>query len=87
MMATTISERARRDTEWELPHAVMLEAASSPSGVSGSLVPTNIPGKQRRVHRRPAGVLGIISPWNFPTHLSSPAPRIRVQHEPPGYRC
>jgi len=33
-------------------------------------VPTDVPGKENRVYRRPAGVVGVISPWNFPMYLS-----------------
>lgn len=34
-------------------------------------MPTNIPGKESRVYRQPIGVVGMISPRNFPLHLSS----------------
>ena len=29
------------------------------------------PGKESRVYRQPVGVVGMISPWNFPLHLSN----------------
>ena len=43
-------------------------------------VPTDVPGKENRVYRRPAGVVGVISPWNFPMYLShrSVAPALAV---------
>ncbi len=48
-----------------------LEAATFPSRAEGSLAPTDIRGKESRVYREPVGVVGMISPWNLPTHLSS----------------
>ena len=43
-------------------------------------VATDVPGKENRVYRRPAGVVGVISPWNFPMYLShrSVAPALAV---------
>ena len=34
-------------------------------------MPNDIPGKESRVYRQPVGVVGMISPWNFPLHLSN----------------
>ncbi|UCM89442.1 aldehyde dehydrogenase family protein [Streptomyces marincola] len=34
-------------------------------------VPSDTPGKENRVYRRPAGVIGVISPWNFPLFLTN----------------
>jgi aldehyde dehydrogenase (NAD+) len=65
------STRSKAQVEWEYAHGVTLEASTFPSRASGSIVPTNIPGKESRVYRHPVGVVGMISPWNFPTHLSS----------------
>jgi aldehyde dehydrogenase (NAD+) len=47
------------------------EAMSFPSRVEGPIMPCDIPGKEARVYRQPVGVVGMISPWNFPFHLSS----------------
>ncbi|MDB1089833.1 aldehyde dehydrogenase family protein [Streptomyces sp. ACA25] len=43
-------------------------------------VPSDTPGKENRVYRKPAGVVGVISPWNFPLFLSnrSVAPALAV---------
>jgi len=43
-------------------------------------VATDVPGKENRIYTRPAGVVGVISPWNFPMHLSyrSVAPALAV---------
>lgn len=49
---------------------ITLEAASFPGRVHGRIVESNSPGKENRIYRRPIGVIGVISPWNFPLHLS-----------------
>lgn len=56
----------------EIDNAVGItkEAASYPLRMEGSLFPSIIPGKENRVYRVPVGVVGVISPWNFPFHLS-----------------
>jgi aldehyde dehydrogenase (NAD+) len=43
-------------------------------------LPAEIPGKESYVYRRPAGVVAVISPWNFPLQLSnrSVAPALAV---------
>jgi acyl-CoA reductase-like NAD-dependent aldehyde dehydrogenase len=38
--------------------------------VSGRILPIDESGKESRVYRRPLGVIGVISPWNFPIYLS-----------------
>jgi aldehyde dehydrogenase (NAD+) len=62
---------AQAELEWSLVRAVMLEASSVPHHVTGSIMPSDIPGKESRVYRVPAGVVAVISPWNFPMQLSS----------------
>lgn len=56
--------------EVSLAAAITLEASSFPSRVHGKIMESNTPGKEMRVYRRPLGVVGVISPWNFPLHLS-----------------
>jgi aldehyde dehydrogenase (NAD+) len=51
--------------------AITAEAATFPSRIDGSIRSTDIPGKESRIYRHPVGVVGMISPWNFPFHLSS----------------
>jgi aldehyde dehydrogenase (NAD+) len=63
--------RAKAELEWNLVRSVMLEAASVPHHVTGAIMPTDIPGKESRVYRQPAGVVAVISPWNFPLQLSN----------------
>jgi aldehyde dehydrogenase (NAD+) len=65
------STRIKANIEWQYAHAVTLEASSFPSRVEGPIMPVDIPGKESRVYREPVGVVGMISPWNFPFHLSS----------------
>lgn len=48
--------------------------------VEGRIMPSDVPGKESRVYRRPVGVVAVISPWNFPLQLSarSVAPALAV---------
>ena len=46
------------------------EAASFPTRVEGRILNSNFPGKESRVYRGPVGVIGVISPWNFPMILT-----------------
>jgi vanillin dehydrogenase len=48
----------------------MKEAATYPYRMEGKILPSQVPGKENRVYRGPLGVVGIISPWNFPFHLA-----------------
>lgn len=58
----------------------MAEAAVLPYLCTGSIMPVDRPGREARTYRRPVGVIGVISPWNFPLHLSnrSVAPAIAL---------
>src|SRR5438132_2738294 len=74
------STRLKANIEWDSAHAIMLEAASAPYRVQGRILPSDIPGKENRVYRQPVGVVGVISPWNVPLHLTnrSVAPALAV---------
>ncbi|MHB0776080.1 aldehyde dehydrogenase family protein [Halomonas sp. WWR20] len=74
------STRLKAQLEVGLVRAVTLEAASLPNRVHGRILPSSIPGKESRVYRQPLGVVGVISPWNFPLQLSqrSVAPALAV---------
>lgn len=74
------STRVKARLEWESTHAIMLEAASMPYLVEGRVLPGDVPGKECRVYRQPVGVVGVISPWNWPLHLTarSVAPALAV---------
>jgi len=62
---------AKAELEWSLVRSVLWEASSMPHHVTGSIRPSDIPGKESRVYRQPAGVAAVISPWNFPLQLSN----------------
>ncbi|AOE83196.1 4-hydroxybenzaldehyde dehydrogenase [Pseudomonas sp. TCU-HL1] len=65
------STRIKAQIEWGAARAITLESASLPNRVHGRIVASNIPGKESRVYRAPLGVIGVISPWNFPLHLTA----------------
>lgn len=46
------------------------EAAALPTQPWGHLLPTSEPGRESVARRIPLGVVGVISPWNFPQILS-----------------
>lgn len=56
--------------EVSLAKGITEEAASFPMRIENQLLPTNNSGEESFVIRRPVGVIGIISPWNFPFHLT-----------------
>lgn len=56
--------------EASLAQGITREAATFPMRSEGKVLPTNKPGEESFVTHRPLGVIGIISPWNFPFHLT-----------------
>jgi aldehyde dehydrogenase (NAD+) len=60
----------KAELEWWAVHAITVEAASFPHRVEGRILPIDEPGKESRAYRSPLGVIGVISPWNFPMYLS-----------------
>ncbi|TCN42456.1 aldehyde dehydrogenase (NAD+) [Rhodococcus sp. SMB37] len=64
------STRGKAELEWQLVHAITAEAASFPNRMTGMILPIDEPGKESRSYRQPLGVIGVISPWNFPMYLS-----------------
>jgi benzaldehyde dehydrogenase (NAD) len=56
--------------EVELVLGELWEAAALPTQPWGQLLPTSEPGRQSVAKRVPLGVVGVISPWNFPQILS-----------------
>lgn len=80
LIAESGSTRLKASLEWDAVHAVMLTAATMPYLVQGAILPSDIPGKECRVYRKPVGVVGVISPWNWPLQLSnrSVAPALAV---------
>ncbi len=60
----------KAEMEWKAVRTITLEAASFPYRVEGRILPLDEPGKESRAYRQPLGVIGVISPWNFPMYLS-----------------
>jgi acyl-CoA reductase-like NAD-dependent aldehyde dehydrogenase len=48
----------------------LCEAAALTTRPNGEILPSNVPGKVNTIIRQPLGVVGAISPWNFPLYLS-----------------
>ncbi|MCU1717949.1 4-hydroxybenzaldehyde dehydrogenase [Pseudomonas sp. 5P_3.1_Bac2] len=63
--------RIKAEIEWGAARAITLESASLASRVHGRIMLSNVPGKENRVYREALGVIGVISPWNFPLHLTA----------------
>lgn len=64
------SSKLKATLEWTTAYEITREASSFPSRMHGLIVPSYTPGKESRIYRKPLGVIGVISPWNFPFHLS-----------------
>ena len=64
------STRIKAMVEFSSARAITLEAASFPNRVHGEIRPSNTPGKENFIYREPMGVIAVISPWNFPLHLT-----------------
>jgi aldehyde dehydrogenase (NAD+) len=64
------STHVKAELEWQFVHAVTLEAASFPHRMEGRILPLDEAGNESRAYRQPLGVIGVISPWNFPMYLS-----------------
>lgn len=74
------SARLKAELEWQWARSVLLEAAALAHRVEGRILPCDLPGKESRAYRKPAGVVGHIGPWNWPLHLClrSVAPALAV---------
>ncbi|HEX4417480.1 MAG TPA: aldehyde dehydrogenase family protein [Kofleriaceae bacterium] len=49
---------------------IIKEAATYPLRMTGEIMPSVVDGKENRLYRVPVGVVGVISPFNFPLFLS-----------------
>lgn len=49
---------------------IIKEASTFPLRMNGEILPSTVDGKENRLYRVPAGVVGVISPFNFPFFLS-----------------
>lgn len=64
------STRIKAMIELSSARAIVQESATFPGRASGLILPAAQRGQESRVYREPLGVVGVISPWNFPFHLS-----------------
>ena len=64
------SAPVKAGVEFRSAVGITREAASFPSRTKGETAGSNVEGKENLVKREPVGVVGVISPWNFPLHLS-----------------
>lgn len=46
------------------------QAMAMPYMMKGQIIPSDIPGKENYVFKRPKGVIGVIAPWNVPLVLA-----------------
>lgn len=70
LMAETGSGIGKAMFECSLIPLALSEAAGLTTREIGEIYPSQVPGKINRTLRSPAGVIGVISPWNFPLYLS-----------------
>jgi aldehyde dehydrogenase (NAD+) len=49
---------------------IIKEASTYPMRMVGRIIPSAVDGKENRLYRVPVGVVGVISPFNFPFFLS-----------------
>ncbi|WP_175890125.1 benzaldehyde dehydrogenase [Burkholderia cepacia] len=63
------STRAKASFEVSISIKALHEAAALPSRAAGEVLPS-VPGRLSIARRRPLGVVGVISPFNFPLYLA-----------------
>jgi aldehyde dehydrogenase (NAD+) len=65
------SVRIKAEMEWQTVRSIVLESSTLPSRLGGRILNGDFPGKENRIYREPVGVVAVISPWNWPMHLST----------------
>ena len=70
IVAETGGTHLKAHIELDIGIGMLREAAKMPLQMYGSIRPSMIPGKENRIYRVPIGVVGVISPFNFPFNLS-----------------
>jgi acyl-CoA reductase-like NAD-dependent aldehyde dehydrogenase len=70
LVEETGSSRLKANVEVDCSIADVKEAAKYPLQMDGSIRASVIPGKENRVYRDPVGVVGAITPWNWPFYLT-----------------
>ena len=64
------SPKPKQDIEFGGTVTLLHDVASYPLRAGGEHNESNVPGKENMVLRQPAGVVGVITPWNVPMKLS-----------------
>ena len=62
--------RLKAAIEISLVKNIIKEAATYPLRMTGRIFPSPVAGKENRLYRVPVGVVGVISPFNFPFFLT-----------------
>jgi vanillin dehydrogenase len=62
--------RLKAMIEIYLAKTFIKESSTYPLRMTGEILPSTVDGKENRLYRVPAGVVGVISPFNFPFNLS-----------------
>ncbi|MEV6060001.1 benzaldehyde dehydrogenase [Nocardia asteroides] len=70
LIRETGSTRLKASFEIELSLAELWEAAALPTQPAGQVLPSATVGRQSVAYRVPLGVVGVITPWNFPLYLA-----------------
>lgn len=65
------SSRLKAAIEWNSALRITQESAGFANRAYGKILPSSLPDQESFVFRLPLGVVGVISPWNFPYHLSA----------------
>jgi aldehyde dehydrogenase (NAD+) len=64
------STKLKANLELDMARTTLAESASIPGRLTGYIPPSDKPGRESFVYRIPLGVVTVISPWNYPFHLS-----------------
>ncbi len=70
LVAESGCTRLKANIEVGAAAGILKEAATYPNRMNGQILPSKIPGKEHRIYMNPVGVIGVITPWNFPFTLS-----------------
>jgi aldehyde dehydrogenase (NAD+) len=70
LIRETGSTRIKSEIEWDAIRLCAETWSQMPHHLSGKILTDDRPGKYSFVFRDPLGVIGVISPWNFPLILS-----------------
>ena len=62
--------KPKADLEIFVCQDIIRQAMAYPLMMNGKIIPSNMPGKENYIFRMPKGVVGSISPWNFPFILT-----------------